>query len=392
MSNKDKSKKHLLWMIGFVVCVFTACLIFFLNQRETRTKGVDESNTAETQPADNDMQEVRQTIGSVSMPTGHAPPNMEEVVWEKPEEEPEEDSVEAQWLANWKANFPYKPTTDPDVIITQEMLEDGDPTVEYNHMFLRSFFESESRFTPQFEQLYRILEEHDRGDNPVAAGKIFDSLRQYHRHLQKDPEGQSTTYSHRLERRRTNAEVAEMFKEAIVYTLHAERRWPDREFMPEDEAIAIRDRIVNEIQGMEEMPDPGFSSSNGYREELEVGFSPLMISPGWQSAYDKWNAGWNAIEAEERKNRQLSVGKGNVLLANGKPIVYDKREHVASITTPDGFQVPLNLDADGKVIIPTPAEIEQMKANGEGEWVELPERPAAQTPLTEEEWKMQAEY
>ena len=391
MSDKDKSKKHLLWMIGFVVCVFTACLIFFLNQRETEMAEVVEPAKPEGK-SDWVWVDIEDTLPDGAVYEGEASrvlihpdadPKSIWVVEEEVEEETEVDPEEAERLTNWKANFPYKPTTDPDVVITQEMLEDGDPTVEYNHMFLRSFFESEARFTAQFEQLHGILEEYGRGDNPVAAGSIFDSLRQYHRHLQKDHEGQSSTYSYGLERYRTNAEVAEMFKEAIVYCLHAERMWPDREFMPEDEAIALRDRIVNEIQGMDKMPDPGFSSSNGYREELEEGFSPLVISPGWQAAYDEWS--------HRMRNPEVGVGEDNVLLANGNPFVYDEKEHTAALVTPDGIEVPLHLDDNGNVIIPTPSEIEEMIENGEGRYVEIPAENANQPPrrITEEEWQMQ---
>ena len=55
--------------------------------------------------------------------------------------------------------------------------------------------------------------------------------------------------------------------------------------------------------------------------------------------------------------------------------------------------MPLSRGDNGEVIIPTPAEIEEMKANGEGEWVELPEPSAPRPPqLTEEEWKMQEDW
>ena len=400
MSDKLTDKKYLLWMIGFVVCVFTACLIFFLNQRGTETAEVVEPAKPEGK-SDWVWVDIEDTLPDGAVYEGEAsrvlihPDADPKSIWvfeEEVEEEPEIDPEEAERLANWKANFPYKPTTDPDVVITQEMLEDGDPTVEHNHMFLRSFFESEGRFTPQFEQLYGILKEHGRGDNPAAAAKIFDSLQSYHRYRQRDPDAlcrSSFTGTGTERRNHTNGELAEMFQEAIVYCLHAERMWPDREFMPEDEAIAIRDRIVNEIQGMEEMPDPGFSEVNDYMDELEVGLSPLVISPGWQAAYDEWDRQWNEREQEEWENFEMDVGEDNVLMHNGQPIKYREGEHVASITTPDGFRVPLNLDEDGKVIIPTPSQIEEMKANGEGEWVELPELPADQTPLTEEEWKMQ---
>lgn len=178
-----------------------------------------------------------------------------------PEKAQAEADAEAERLANWKANFPYQPTTDPDVVITEEMLipsNMAEPPTR-NHYFLRSFFQNEARFTAQFEQLYHILEEHGCGDNPVAAGIIFDNLWEYHKYRQKDPDELSGAYSYRMGRYCTNAEQSEAHFEGIVYCLHAERDWPDREFMPEAAAIALRDRIVNEIQGMDELPAPDFT-------------------------------------------------------------------------------------------------------------------------------------
>ena len=278
------------------------------------------------------------------------------------------------------------------MVITEEMLANygnGDPTVIHNHCYLRSFFEDESRFTAQFEQLYRILEEHGRGCNPLATADIYSALWHYREYLQKPPEEDSLTYSLQEERYKTNAEMVEVWFESIVYSLHAEREWPDREFMPEDEAVALRDRIVSEIQGMDKLPYPEFAIDHDYRDELEDGFSPLVISPGWQAAYDEWDRQWNEREQEEWENFEMDVGKDNVLLANGEPIEYREGENIASITTPDGYQVPLNLDADGKVIIPTPSEIDEMIVNGEAEWVGHPADDQPQTPLTEEEWKKQ---
>ena len=160
--------------------------------------------------------------------------------------------------------------------------------------------------------------------------------------------------------------------------------------MPEGKAMTLRDRIVNEIQGMDEIPEPRFAVNYRYIDELKVGDSPLVINPGWQKAYDEWEQQWYEFEAKERKNRRMGVGEGNVLMANDQPIISAEVDgFFVSITTPDGYQVPLRRGDNGEIIIPTPSEIEEMKANGEGEWVELPERPAAQTPLTEEEWKMQ---
>ena len=71
-----------------------------------------------------------------------------------PEERKEtaEDKVEAERLANWKANFPYKPTTDPDVVMTEETIKFSDPHSPAGiHGFLKEFFQNEARFTAQFE-------------------------------------------------------------------------------------------------------------------------------------------------------------------------------------------------------------------------------------------------
>lgn len=387
-----KIRKELFWGSVIGLFVFAPCWFFFLNQRGYET------------PFDNLEDIPKRTVDAILY--GKEDPGEDASAYERlmsydlldppaeeEEKETEEDTTEAARLANWKTNFPYQPTTDPDVLITEEMLRPGnmaDPPMR-THVFLRGFFENEARFTGQFEQLYHILEEHGRGDNPIAAGNIFNCLWEYHQYSQKNPDEVSGVYSHRMGRYKTNAEVTESFREGIAAHLYdGLGAWPDRELLPETEAMAIRDRIIAEIEGMDKIPNPGFVYDLSYEEELKEGFSPLVIRPGWQKAYDEWSENWEKGLAKDRANRQLSVGEGNVLLANGKPIVYDKREHVASITTPDGFQVPLNLDADGNVIIPTPAEIEEMKANGEGEWVELPERPAPPSPqLTEEEWKMQ---
>ena len=400
MSDKSKFKTHLLWMIGFVVCVFAACLIFFLDQRETETAEVVEPAKPEGK-SDWVWVDIEDTLPYGAVYEGEAsrvliPPDADpKSIWvfeEEVEEDPEIDPEEAERLANWKANFPYKPTTDPDVVITQEMLEDGGRSPVFNnHGYLRSFFESEARFTAQFEQLYHILEEHDRGDNPVAAGEIFSNLHEYHRYRQRDPDAlYRSSYNHIEERHDTNGELAERHKEAIVYCLHAERMWPDREFMPEDEGIAIRDRIVKEIQGMEEMPDPGFSHVNRYSlNEPKVGFSPLVISPGWQAAYDEWERQW--VEEWENPYPEMDVDENNVLLDNDKPIQYREGENFASIITPDGIEVPLYLDDNGNVIIPTPAEIEEMIKNGEGKYVGIPNENSNQPPpyISEEEWKLQ---
>ena len=386
---KIETKKAIFWGLMVGVFILGPCFHFFVNERGYETP-------------DNLKGIVPRTVDTIIYgkedPVGGNPSVYERLMSynllggnKDPEEAQSEADAEADRLANWKTNFPYQPTTDPDVVMTERTLHisrSASPPADV-HGFLKGFFQNEARFTAQFEQLYHILEEHGRGDNPVAAGNIFNSLWRYHDYSSKDPDEISGRYSNRLGRYKTNGEAAETFFEGIVYELHAERVWPDREFMPEDEATALRDRIIDEIEGMDEIPHPRFTYRND--PDLKVGDSPLVISLGWQAAYDEWDRGWLEIESRERQNRVINVGEGNVLLANSQPVISAEGDgFVAYITAPGGYRVPLSRGDNGEVIIPTPAEIEEMKANGEGEWVELPERPAPPPPnLTEEEWKMQ---
>ena len=58
--------------------------------------------------------------------------------------------------------------------------------------------------------------------------------------------------------------------------------------MPQAETMALRDRIIDEIEGMAEMSRYDFVVvSSKYTDELEVESPPLVISPSWQAAYDE---------------------------------------------------------------------------------------------------------
>ena len=114
----------------------------------------------------------------------------------------------------------------------------------------------------------------------------------------------------------------------------------------------------------------------------------MVISPGWQAAYEEKYPPPDSLEA---KKRLLGVGEDNVLLDNGQPIEYREGKNIAALVTPDGIEVPLHLDEDGKVIIPTPSEIEEMIENGEGKYVGIPYANSNQPPpyISEEESKLQ---
>lgn len=84
----------------------------------------------------------------------------------------------------WEQNFPWEPIYDPAVQFKPGMSMSA---VEH-HFYLKTFFESELRFSPQFEQIYRIMEKHDRTENPLALAGIFEVLTDYHKAARQDSE------------------------------------------------------------------------------------------------------------------------------------------------------------------------------------------------------------
>lgn len=278
----------------------------------------------------------------------------------------------------WVKNFPWHPTHDPTVIITEEIIASHrsgrfHPTVA-NHGFLRAFFENEARHTTQFQKLSQILQEYDRGNNPIIAGQIFQNLWDYIQAIGHHPEDIQMNQPNPWTQAKpvinlqtgepiTWGERAESLRNSILHNLAARREWPDLEAMSENEGHEVLNRILTEVRGMESLADPGFAYSTDYENELKLGDSPLVPYLGWQAAYDQWE--------EEMKQFRPSIqphfsgiGPDNQLLdQKGNPIVVQGNQKIdAVLVTPNGQKVPLNQGAHGTFVIPTPQEIEEINS------------------------------
>ncbi len=215
------------------------------------------------------------------------------------------DQTEAQREA-WKKNFPWKPTRDHDVVVTQTILNSGyaEPMLE-NHGFLRGFFQNDARFTPQFQKFYEIVSDYGRDDNPVAIGQSFQNLWDLHEALTHDPEevlmnsdGTPATYieaweTNDAQKPLTYGVLTRKLWGSIGSFLHDQRDWPEKdpEQLPPPEIQKVIQRLFTEVQGMDSIPDPEFAFNGGYEDELKVGDIPLVPRVGWQAAHDKWNEG-----------------------------------------------------------------------------------------------------
>ncbi len=258
----------------------------------------------------------------------------------------------------WEQNFPWKPTFDPAVTVTADLVSDepGSTQATDNHFELKKFFDNELRFSPQFEQLYRIMEEYDRTENHLALGRAFDTLREYHRILREENldeiirrsdgtpvmrrvRGDLVTLSDgtkgwtRTDEWETSTwgKRAESMKSSIASAIAAKRHWPHKERMHYDQAEEVVERLISEIHGWEDvkgwlvMGDSGVGDPD-VRMALKVGDPLLTPYVGYQAGYDAWNDERNraineGMARKRWKNRPAGIlADGTLVNANYEPI------------------------------------------------------------------------
>lgn len=326
-----------------ILLAFSAILVVTLFLGIVLRRSIPENNTSV------DQQPLETLHNDITLPK----PDAYHVTLTKLKKRAEQKAVEyteAQREA-WKENFPWKPTRDPDVVITQEIIDSNyAEAVLENHGFLKAFFENEARFTPQFQKFYEIVSEYGRDDNPVAIGHSFQNLWDLHEALSHDPaeietnaDGTPVTYIEPWETKDAQKPVTyEVLTRklwgSIGSFLHDQSDWPEKdpEQLPPPEIQKVIYRLFTEVRGMDSIPDPRFVINGGYLDELQVGDSPLVPRVGWQAAHDKWN--------EE---------------------VQDQPFGFAYLVDPKGESHAMLKDADGGLISPLSAEqIEQIN-NGQ---------------------------
>lgn len=198
-----------------------------------------------------------------------------------------------------------------------------------HHSLLKSFYDSWVRYTEEFEQLHDIVQEElgETGSTAVLA-QTFETLKDYHQAAQRDPDSiyrenaevippdpepidpmdtmvvlgpdfqnlpqskqnkiiaeLSNAYMEESRARNnpqyevrdvTWGEETEMMKRCLLGALtNPEIGW---EGIPKEQAITIRDRLIDEIPaaGFLELPKVVFSSNTKYEFQLKPG-DPLLI-------------------------------------------------------------------------------------------------------------------
>ena len=344
---------------------------------------------------------------------------------------------EAERLNDWKKNFPWQPTTDdavefdPDRHILHRVRPYGEAqpasnpigiaefAVADHNVALRRFFQNDARFTKQFEKAYHILADYGMTNNPVLAGRTFNALWDYH---QANQQAQSKPDETAMEPvmqtlRRMNSETGTLevvetkIREWKPYPPHPETgktmTWSERtEYLkdgiagsllqsewlssmpyPEEEAQAftIRDRLIDEVEQMADIPNPGFIGMLSPEEDaLNSDFWSLLdeghpeIDTDILVPYVGWAQGMERYEEEFEIRMAQSVAEGDPSLKALRPDLFPLADVVENVLVDrngdplrnhEGFQgfllkdgepFPLWESSDGSLRIPTPSEVEEM--------------------------------
>lgn len=288
-------------------------------------------------------------------------------------------------MEKWKANFPYRPTTDPAVMRDPEVnystldgpgppyMENVRMAIRDNHNYLSGFYADDVLYTVQFEKMYGILAEYGRTNNPVMVGRVFEDLWLY-----QNPE--KTRWSR------------SKMKESIAAELSGSH-WLNPHYYTdagEEESREIAERLIEEIEGMDSLPRPFYGNIHdddpvSYFDRLKLENPELVgdfLVPyeGWTEEYEEWQKSQHKQFLISLTNGDPSFKsvfpeyfppvdiKDNKLVdRDGDPIVMSEEDAAFYIrgVTPRGEVIPFFWEEDGTVRVPTPAEIEEMLANGE---------------------------
>ena len=219
------------------------------------------------------------------------------------------EEAENRRMKRWKENFPYKPTHHPTLTYDPARYNPNDPATfsedpemeraVKNHGFLVAFYNNPQIYSSEFEQLYHLLAEVDRADNPMITGRIFNMLIHYYKSQRFAPtdlwsrpgliqaEAINGSAQRMVEARipidgkTTWGDKMEGYRDSIVGLLALNKYWPGKEEMSPKTARAIRDRLLEEIgpdnlikmRDVVELPN-GQIGAFGYYGEAEKALKP----------------------------------------------------------------------------------------------------------------------
>ena len=161
----------------------------------------------------------------------------------RPRLDPSPSDAEKKRLHNWKTRFPFPPTTDPELQYSHEDYKSDKPMysgIMADHERLKRFYADDLRYSREFEIMYSILAESGRTNNVMPMIQMFWNLWKYHDNID------------------TDEKYAMRHKEG-VYGVLLSRQWMNPYYRTEEgeaEARIIQERLVDETDGLVDLPEP----------------------------------------------------------------------------------------------------------------------------------------
>ncbi len=230
----------------------------------------------------------------------------------------EKEESENQRREAWKENFPYKPILHSKLKFDPNRYDPNNPETfnkddkmrmaVRNHGFMKSFFNNPQIYSAEFEQLYNLLKEVDRAENPKITALIFTQLLDYHKIKAKhdlnslwskeelvpseDGSGSLVEIMVPIDGKTSWGDKAYEHIASIVGLLVGPKHWPEKLLMNAEDARAFRDRLVKEIpsENFVTMPYVTYLSNgqigafgyDGYIEKsLKSGDQLLMVTQSY---------------------------------------------------------------------------------------------------------------
>ena len=276
------------------------------------------------------------------------------------------EAAEDKRYETWKMNFPWPQTHDPSIdqdsvktLLTKR--NSASVSLEQAHNRLKQFYSDEARYSPQFEQTYRVFKKYDMARDPIPLMRAFHYMRRYAEAESYMPED-FLIEDGVLHDKKWGEIVEEQFEQIVVSLNNATDDWLDDSLLDADgqeRAIELAHQLVSTVKNMRDLPLDVMhygSSANGIdsdeeRQQLLSGEEKFLVPyVGWWNDCKKY---WREV------NENLATG-----FAEGGIDLFEQAAFGTGQENPKvfyrGMEIPVDFDEDGAIIMPSPEEVKKM--------------------------------
>ena len=222
------------------------------------------------------------------------------------------EEAEDKGYETWKMDFPWPQTHDPSIdqdsvktLLTSR--KSSAVHLRQVHYRLKQFYSDEARYSPQFEQTYRVFKKYDMAKDPIPIMRAFHYMRRYAEAESYMPE-EVIFGRGRLLPKKWGAIAEEQFEQIVVSLDNSTSDWLDDSLLDADgqeRAIELARQLVSTVKNMRDLPMDvmhyGSGSGSFSDEEIQQLLSGeekfLVPYVGWLNDCEKyWQEGIDKFE------------------------------------------------------------------------------------------------